>query len=61
VEYDIEGMPRGTDIIMLPWQPTPVEFSLYTLDALALAFAVTATAVFIRKQQEEMKKKKGAI
>ncbi len=61
VEYDAEGMPRSTDMIMLPWMPTPVEFFLYTLDALALAFAVTVTAVFIRKQQEEIKKKKGAI
>jgi len=61
VEYDVEGMPRRTDMILLPWTPTAVDFSLYTLDALALAFAVTVTAVFIRKQQEETKKKKGAI
>jgi hypothetical protein len=54
VEYDVEGMPRSTDMIMLPWTPTPVDLSLYTLNALAIAFAVTVTAVFIRKQQEEM-------
>ena len=61
VEYDVEGMPRSPNRIMLPGVSTPIDFSLYTLDALALAFAVTVTAVFIRKQQEEIKKKKGAI
>ena len=53
-EYDVEGMPRSPDMIMLPGVSTPVEFSLYTLNALAIAFAVTVTAVFIRKKQEEM-------
>ncbi len=54
VEYDVEGMPRRTDMIILPGASTPIEFSLYTLDALAIAFGVTVTAVFIRKKQEEM-------
>ena len=47
VEYNVEGIPRSTSLIMLPWMTTPIEFSADTLDALAVAFATTATCVII--------------
>ncbi|HDM25134.1 MAG TPA: hypothetical protein ENG24_00860 [Thermoplasmatales archaeon] len=47
IEYNVEGVPRSTSLIMVPWMTTPVEFPVDTLDALAVAFATTATCVII--------------
>jgi len=53
VEYDIEGFPRSTTMILLPWMSTPIDFSAYTIDALAVAFAVTVAAVILRKRMKK--------
>jgi hypothetical protein len=47
VEYNVEGIPRSTGLIMLPWMSIPIEFPADTLDALAVAFAATATCIVI--------------
>lgn len=56
VEYDIEGFPRSTTMILLPWMSTPIEFSVYTIDALAIAFAITIIAVILRKRRKRFSK-----
>lgn len=53
VEYDIEGFPRSTTMILLPWMSTPIDFPAYTIDALAVAFAVTIIAIILRKRRKE--------
>lgn len=55
VEFDREGIPRSPGMILLPWMLNPIEFSRYTLDALAIAIAATATAVIIKKRILEIR------
>jgi hypothetical protein len=50
VEFDRDGVPRSPGMIFLPWMLNPIEFSRYTLEALTIAIAATATAVIIKKR-----------
>ena len=52
IEYNVEGIPRSTSLIMLPWMTTPIEFPADTLDALAVAFATTVTSAIILKKSK---------
>ncbi len=52
IDYTVEGVSRSDKTIMPPWMNIPIDLSIYTLDALAIAFAVTVTGVFIRKEKE---------
>ena len=56
VEFDREGIPRSPNMIQLPWMLNPIEFSQYTLDALAIAIASTVTAVIIKKRILEIRR-----
>jgi hypothetical protein len=37
-------------MILLPWMLNPIDLSRYTLEALAIAIATTATAVIVKKK-----------
>ena len=60
VAYSMEGVSRSTNMILLPWMPNPIEFSIYTLDALAVAFATTATAVTLRGRLTNIRRRSTA-